>query len=227
MSDEQLQMQGAEIDRTLFQPMADFFMHDNYNPVEFENYIFRTGYPIYRRRSDSTAYMAGWINTYRGFVLDAYVKHLLTRFVEATGCPFAPTIFTSGELRDGHVFAVSRWNNVSLYNRLDGCEATELDGLYEFKDRSGITPVILEVTFNSSARGVRFGIDKKRELVSYLYSQPSYLCKVTPAKGKQKPGLSGRKMPYRRDIRIPKRDFRPIVRTLCSLTEKSRNPAQD
>ncbi len=226
MNDEQLQMQGAEIDERLFFPLAEFFEHDSYNQPDFDSYILKKGYPKHPLRDESRKARSMQRNAYRGFALDAYVKYALSRFTEITGCPLSPAELTTGTLPDGHTFKASEWGNVTFYNtskyNTSKITVAEIDGLYEFKGTSQLTPVVFEVTFDGG--GPQGNLMSKIKLVQYLYDSHPFFCKIRPAKGNERPGVYKRRFEHRRDIAVPKRNFSTLIDMLCYLERLRSDP---
>lgn len=177
----------SKIDRKLFIPLADFFSSENQPLEELLSLIQSIGQP--------TKHLCDY-SSYLGFVSEAYVKWVISRFEREIDC-FKPTRKTEGEINCGkETYFIDKWGNV-IFKKRNGRQITELDGLYEFLDNEENVPVILEV----KQRNKPAHSPTKQRYVRFLYHQHPYFCNLTHTTNKNSPNLrSSDGLPYHRKI---------------------------
>jgi len=196
------------LDDKLFVPLSEFFLNNDPNPEDLEELISTKGHPNYHNPKRPAEKQSTYIDHYRGFVLDIYVKMCLSKFSKITDS-FSLSQFTSGSLPNGYIFESNNWENIFFHNPINRNTVTELDALYEFYENSSIIPIIFEITFRSSKKE-RSRL--KRELVEQIYGFPAYYCRVRPTKKNEELGVYKRDE-YSRQIFFP---YQPIVDDMAS-----------
>src|SRR3989338_7503542 len=93
-------------------------------------------------------------------------------------------------------------------------QLAEIDALWEFEGLVGPVPVIFEVTFKPPASS-SLNASLKRELVSHLYDQKPFICKVRPIARNNNLGLHNGDHEDFRTIIIPDRkEFARLAKEL-------------
>jgi hypothetical protein len=177
------------LDRQLFIPLAGFFMNDKSTSGDLFDFIKLVGNLPWLERMQSPQ---GRSDNSRGFVMEAYVKWGLARFMNSPGGRgFSFVRAGKGVLDSGTSYRVGDWGNVTFYTRDRETRQTypiEIDGLCELFREGALSSVMVEASIKGKMHRVR---TKKAPLVREFYCGYAdvYVCKFTLAKNEGEAGL--------------------------------------
>lgn len=164
------------IDRLIFLPLSRYLNVANFDAEDIQDAILHKV-----RVAKSYSYFGqlnkgfdnkGFLIQFRGFILEAYVSEVLSRFAEENPTFSKPKLSFPVEILG---FQLIRNSLGSIAIKRNDSDFAEFDSLYEFVERDLITPIVFEIGY---LYGAKWKTDIKMGLVRQIYGVSPYLCEV-------------------------------------------------
>ena len=190
------------IDDKLFTPLAEFLSNHDLTFSELTDLVEKIGYPKYDNYGTKAKKKEFRSTSYKGFILEAYVKSLISKFVKSNDIPLYPNPLSLGEVSKNCYFEITKWGNVNFYDPWTNGNKAELDGLYEFNDDAFTIPIMVEISFGRYGHNLHY----KEKLVKKIYNSDPYVCSIRASKKNEDLGLHRNGNRFHRNIVIQNRE---------------------
>ena len=190
------------IDDKLFIPLAEFLSTHELTFSELTDLVEKVGYPKYDNFGTKARKKEYRSTSYKGFLLEAYVKSLISKFIKSKDIPLHPNPFSLGTVSRNCYFEINKWGNVNFYNPWTNGHKAELDGLYEFADDAFTIPIMMEISFGRNGHNLHY----KEGLVKKIYNSDPYVCNIIASKKNENLGLHKNGSKLHRNIVIQNRE---------------------